>query len=475
VSVIILADLQGKGGFVNKDTVAGGYGSRFTGDSFATRLGVHLRGIVQNVPSIHIGYLAAIFAAAGHKIIHTRDDRPVEGDLALVLTSLVDHKHECEWARAARTRGIKVGFFGQPATHLPELFNGAGDFIISGEPEAAALKIAAGEDPSGLILSPAIDDLDSLPFPRWDQIKMRRFAHISRDHFGLVRALPMLTSRSCPEHCTYCPHRITANFRARSVNNVISEMQELCKLYRRPHIVIRDPLYTLDRERCFRIAEQISTRGLDLTYECETRMDDLDEDLIRAMHASGLREISFGVESPDPLVLKKVARRFIPHEHMRKMINLCWELGITTIAFYVIGFLQDSEESIEELVRFSMDLDSTFANFKILTPYPGTPQFKQLKPLIWETDWEKFDGYTLNFRHPVLTPKRARLMLGMAYARYFFRPSQLCNFFGRHGYAHHPLLKRADEWAWRKQTHRDRSWRMEPASRPPTTTEAAKV
>ena len=100
MAVIVLADLRGRGGFVNKDTVAGGYGSRFTGDSFTTRLGVHVRKVFQNVPSIHVGYLAAIFAAAGHKVIHTQDDRPVDGDLALVLTSLVDYKHECEWARA---------------------------------------------------------------------------------------------------------------------------------------------------------------------------------------------------------------------------------------------------------------------------------------------------------------------------------------------------------------------------------------
>lgn len=469
MSVVVLADLRGKNGFVNKDTVAGGYGSRFTGDSFATRLGVHVRRVFQNVPSINVGYLAAIFGAAGHKVIHTRDERRVDGDLALVLTSLVDHRHESEWASEAQARGIKVGFFGAPATHLPELFSGAGDFIISGEPEAAAIKIAAGDDPNGLILSPAINELDSLPFPRWDLLRTRRYGHTNRNNFGLARAIPMLTSRSCPEKCTYCPHRITASFRARSVSNVVDEMQELCGRYKNVHIVIRDPLYTLDRDRCFQIAAEIRARGLKLSYECETRMDDLDEELIRAMQASGLREISFGVESPDPLVLKKVARRFIPHEHMRQMIKLCWELGIATIAFYVIGFLQDTEESIEDLIRFAMDLDSTYANFKILTPYPGTPQFKQLKPLIFETDWEKFDGYTLNFRHPVLTPRRARLMLGMAYSRYFFRPSQLCNFLGRHQYAHHPRLQMADDWVRRLQQSRDRSWLAE---RPPATTSA---
>jgi radical SAM superfamily enzyme YgiQ (UPF0313 family) len=458
MATVVIANLRGKDGFVNKDTVAGGYGSRIRGDSFTTRFNKNLRRVFQNIPSIHVGYLSAIFANAAHKVVVTSNSNQVDGDLALVLSSLVDFRHECEWAEDARARGMKVGFFGTAATHMPQLFKDAADFIISGEPEAAAIQIASGAEAAGVVTSPAINDLDSLPFPRWDIVKPRRFNYIGRNKLGFVRAIPMLTSRSCPEHCTYCPHRITATFRQRSVENVIGEMEELSRLYENVHIVIRDPLYTLDRERCFRIAEEIRRRQLKLTYECETRMDDLDEELIRAMYASGLREISFGVESPDPVVLKKVARRFIPHEHIRNMINLCWQLGIVTTAFYVIAFLQDTEESIEELIRFACELDSTHANFKILTPYPGTPQFKQLEPLISETDWEKFDGYTLNFKHPVLTPPRARLMLGMAYSRYTVRPSQLLNVLGLHKYSHHPLIKRSDDWSWRKQDYLDRSW-----------------
>jgi radical SAM superfamily enzyme YgiQ (UPF0313 family) len=458
MSVVVLADLRAKDGAVNKDTVAGGYGSRFRGVSATTRFARNLRRLFLNLQSIHTGYLAAIFAREGHKVIVTRDDRPVDGDLALVLTSLVDYKHEREWGERARARGMKVGFFGTPATHLPELFEGAGDFIISGEPEAAGIRLARGEELTGKVLSPAINDLDSLPFPRWDLVKTKRFGHTN--HGGLLptRAVPMLTSRSCPEHCTYCPHRITASFRQRSVENVLDEMEELCRLYRKPHVKIRDPLFTLDRERCRKISEGIRARDLRLTFECETRMDDLDEELIREMHAAGLREIAFGVESPDPLVLKKVARRFIPHEHMRRIVQLCWELGVKTAAFYVIGFWQDTEESIEDLIRFACDLDTTYANFKILTPYPGTPQFKQLSPHVFETDWENFDGYTLTFKHPTLTPERARLMMGMAYSRFFMRPSHVANWLGLHRYRQHPWVQKADEWAWRKQDDRDRGW-----------------
>jgi len=461
MSVVIIADLRGKRGSVSKDTVAGGYGSRFRGDSVVTRFAKNVRRVFLNVPSIHVGYLAAIFAAAGHKVIVTADDKPVDGDVALVLSSLVDYRHEREWATAARRRGMKVGFFGTPATHLPELFTDAAHFVIKGEPEAAAIGIAKGERWLGIVESPAIDDLDSLPFPRWDLIKTKRFGYASHNGIGLKRAFPMLTSRSCPEHCTYCPHRITASFRERSVASVIAEMTELCELSPNPHIKIRDPLFTLNRERCFQISEEIVARGLRLTFECETRMDDLDERLIRAMRAAGLREISFGVESPDPVVLKRVARRHIPHDHMKSMVRLCWNLGIVTTAFYVIGFLQETEEMIEDTIRFACELDTTYANFKILTPYPGTPQFKQLEPRIFETDWEKFDGYTLTFNHPHLTPRRARLMLGMAYSRYVARPSQLMNWIGLHQYSHHAWLQKADDWSWRQQEYFDRPWLAE--------------
>jgi radical SAM superfamily enzyme YgiQ (UPF0313 family) len=239
---------------------------------------------------------------------------------------------------------------------------------------------------------------------------------------------------------------------------VLAELAELCREHERIHVVIRDPLFTLDRDRCFRIAEGIRARALKLTFECETRMDDLDEELIHSLHAAGLREIGFGVESVDPATLKRVARRFIPHEHMRKMVALCWKLGISTTAFYVFGFLQDTEESLEATIRFACELGTTRANFKILTPYPGTPLFKQMSPLIFEKDWEQFDGYTLNFNHPVLTPRRARLMLGMAYSRFFFRPSQLTNMIGLHEYSGLRSLRRADEWSWRRQDYFDRSW-----------------
>src|SRR6185436_2473097 len=159
------------------------------------------------------------------------------------------------------------------------------------------------------------------------------------------------------------------------------------------------------------------------TFECETRLDRLDPELLDALKRAGLRAISFGVESLSPLTLKRAGRRPIPESQQRLVIDHCRKRGIVTAAFYVFGFPQDDWASINETINYAIDLSSTVAQFKVLTPYPGTPLWKQLEPLVFEKDWERFDGFTPTFRHPNLTSEQLRFLLGAAYTRFYMRPS----------------------------------------------------
>ena len=143
--------------------------------------------------------------------------------------------------------------------------------------------------------------------------------------------------------------------------------------------------------------------------------------LLDRLYDAGFRAMSFGVESLDPATLKKSGRRPIPQAHQREIIEHCRKKGIVTAAFYVLGFLQDDWNSVGATIDYATDLGSTFAQFKILTPYPGTPMFKQLEPLLTESDWEKFDGSTPTFRHPNLTEREIRFLLGAAYTRFSMR------------------------------------------------------
>jgi anaerobic magnesium-protoporphyrin IX monomethyl ester cyclase len=425
---VVLADLKSNRGFVSKDTVVGGYGSRLDPFSRVTTVMAYLKQQFHDVPSVHMAYIAAILARAGHDVKWTRGDI-LDGDVALVLSSLVDHKNETAWADQMRARGVKVGFIGITASKMPELFAGHSDFILNGEPEAAVMRLAQGEILNGNVVSEQINDLDSLPFPRWDLITEDRgkmgLKWFTRPVGG---GYPLLASRGCPEFCTYCPHRILAGYRARSIANIADELERLCDQHPRPHVIFRDPLFSEQRDRCLELCDEIAARGLTLTFEAETRLDRLDTDLLDRLNTAGFRAMSFGVESLDPATLKKSGRRPIPQAHQREIMEHCRKLGIVTAAFYVLGFLQDDWNSIAATIDYATDLGSTFAQFKMLTPYPGTPMFKQIEPLLTETDWEKFDGYTPTFAHPNLSARELRFLLGAAYKRFYMRPSYLANF-----------------------------------------------
>ena len=461
---IVLADVRGGEGFVSKDTVAGGYGSRLRPFSRVTRVVAGTKRRFHDLPSVHLAYLAAMAKRAGHEVVATRGPL-VDGDVAIVLSSLVDYRAETEWARSMRGRGVRVGFVGLAAQELPRLFEADADFIVKGEPESAMLQLVAGQELSGIVQSPAVSDLDSLPFPWWEplapQQSWQRVPFAGRPIGG---SLPVLASRSCPEFCTYCPHRIQSSYRSRSVANILDELQYLQDKRGRTHVVFRDPLFSQDRDRVLALCDGIRSRQIVHTFECETRLDRLDEELLTVMHAAGLRAMSFGVESLSPATLRKVGRRPIPEAQQRAVLTRCRQLGIVTAAFYVFGFLEDTSESIAATIAYAIALGSTVAQFKVLTPYPGTPLFKRMEPLLAESDWQSFDGFTPVFNHPALSQAELRDLLGNAYTRFYMRPSFLANYLRISAPALRQAVHRLDNWVERGHTRRDGARLQRPAS-----------
>jgi len=246
------------------------------------------------------------------------------------------------------------------------------------------------------------------------------------------------------------------------VTNILDELSYLEDTRGPLHVVFRDPLFTQDRDRVLELCDGIRSRRLPHTFECETRLDRLDDELLRVMHAAGLRAMTFGVESVAPATLKHVGRRPIPEPQQRLVLRRCHDLKIRTAAFYVIGFAEDTWESIGATIEYAIDLGSTLAQFKILTPYPGTPLFKRMQPTITETDWERFDGFTPTFTHPSLTHAELTFLLGNAYTRYYIRPSFLTNCLGIESPRVRALIESLDAPVRRRHTRevalKERAW-----------------
>ncbi|MBI3627998.1 MAG: radical SAM protein, partial [Candidatus Rokubacteria bacterium] len=367
---------------VNKDFM-GGYGWAFkVGDSLPARAIEWVKRWGERLPIMSFGYLAAIFARAGHEVCYTNGVVP-DADLALVYATMVDHGVDLAIARRYRAE-----------TRARVLFTGPFE---------------------GLVDSPDVKDLDRLPFPDWSCFPVHSYSY-----FPALRQrpfLPVLSSRGCPYTCEYCPYEII-KWRPRSVDNVLDELAYLRARHGLRAFLFRDPIFTLSRRRVVDLVEGMMRRDYRFRWACETRMDCLDVELLGLLRDAGLRVINVAVESASEAVLKGVARKPIPVEHQERILAACDRLGIRATVFYVLGFPEDTRESIEATIGYAKRLNSHVAQFFVYTPFPGTALYERVKGDIAVDDWEKFDCYTPVVRHPLLAPEEILRLKERAFVGY---------------------------------------------------------
>lgn len=411
--------------------VAGGFGTVFTvGRSpFARILEIAKRRIAA-IPNITLAYLDSMLSAHGASVRIldvSRSDQIVPADLYLIASSIVDCNLEREVGLEAKRRfGSKVGYFGTFAAAVPDFFAEAADFVVRGEIENIAPTLARGETPRGLVSAGFVEDLDALPYPRWDQFDIRRFRYQIITSKGIT--LPMLGSRGCPYTCSYCPYLVNSKYRVRSPESIVDEISYLVRAYGVRGVSFRDPNLTFNKERAQEFAELLLRRNLDVRWSMEARTDRLDEELIRILFRSGLRSVEVGVESADPKVLRQNGRKTDPRSHQERMIAYCHRLGIRVIANYTLGLPNDTVDGIRETIRYAKKLNTFAIQFTVTTPYPGTRFYESVRESIFERDWERFNGWTCVYRHPTIRPEQLHELREFAYVSYHLRPRYVWRF-----------------------------------------------
>lgn len=420
---IALIDLKESSKGCNNKDKAGTFGNTSHGEDFASRVYAFFKHNNVDVPVVHFGYMAAIFRQYGHQVTFY-DGAPKDEELVILASSIVGYDEELEFVRKIRQPGRKIGFINAFATAKPEIFLEEADFVIKGEPEEAAIRIAKGElDPKGIIESPLITDLESLPFPDWDGFPVYRYGY-----YPVLKkrpTLPLLTSRGCSFDCSYCPYMVTQTekWRRRGAGNICDEIEYLQKKYGVRSLVVRDIMYTQSKQRAIQISEEIIRRGIQVEWSCETRADCLDEESLKLYYRSGLRAIHLGIESPEDEIVKKSGRLPIKETQQEKIIRVCEKIGIKIIGFYILGFIHDTESSMTKTIEYAKHLNTPLAQFDVMTPYPGTKFFDQIKDRIVDFDWKKYTTNASVVRLDHVTREQVMQFKNKAYREYYLRPS----------------------------------------------------
>jgi len=219
-----------------------------------------------------------------------------------------------------------------------------------------------------------IQNLDEISLPAWDLIDIKKYqGMMSKKAFAT-----MISSRGCPYNCFWCDPegRFGKTFRGRSANNILEEIELLYNQYQIKEILFYDDTFTVDRERIVELCNKIIAKNWKLIWECRTRVNLVDEELIKLMAKAGCYRIRFGVESGNDEILKFV-RKNITKDQVRKAFFWSKKYKIETFAYFMLGLPTETEQTVQETVNFAMELKPDYAMFSpTLVFNQGNDMFK---------------------------------------------------------------------------------------------------
>lgn len=273
---------------------------------------------------------------------------------------------------------------------------------------------------------PVIENLDEIPFPARDLVDSPNYR---QGTFRGKHPTTVITSRGCPFHCIYClwPNTLYGhNFRARSAENVVDELEECVKKYGIDEVYFDDDSMALDRERMLEICRLIVERGLKLEWISQCRVDSMDEEVLRAMKRAGCRYIRFGVESGSPRMLK-LMKKGITTEKAMEAFRLARKVGIRTQAFFLFGLPGETEETVQETIEFAKKIKPGSAQFAVAIPHPGTELFETTTEKGWirYDKWEDFSSCLGMIETPEFPLEAAEKARVKAYKEFYFRPAYI--------------------------------------------------
>lgn len=367
-------------------------------------------------------------------------------DDVIIHTSTPSLRNDCRVAEAIKEArpSTRVGFVGAHAAVLPTetlKASAAIDWVGRKEFDFTCKEVCEGRPLEGvaglsfrregrIIHNPErelIQDMDVLP---WVADVYKRDLDIEKYFIGylLHPYISLYTGRGCPAQCTFClwPQTIGGHrYRVRSPENVAAEMAYMKKLF--PQVrefFFDDDTFTANLPRAREIARRLAPLGL--TWSCNSRAN-LEYDTIRFFKDCGLRLFLVGYESGNDEILKRI-KKGVTTEEMRRFTKACHQAGVVIHGTFILGLPVETPETIEQTIRFAMELDVFSLQVSLAAPYPGTELYEMARLNGWfakkdKTDIVHGDGFQQStLEYPGLSKEQIFEEVDRFYRAYYLRP-----------------------------------------------------
>ncbi|MFH1369300.1 MAG: radical SAM protein [Elusimicrobiota bacterium] len=272
-----------------------------------------------------------------------------------------------------------------------------------------------------------IEELDRLPFPA------RRLIDYSKYKSILTKSNPIttvITSRGCPFNCFFCSNQESGKkVRYRSAGNVVDELESLVQEYGIRDFLFFDELFTSNKIRTMQICDEIISRGLKIRWHCRSRVDVLDEEMVKKMKSAGCRLIQFGIETGNQR-LQELINKKLNLEKVRETVSMVYASGILTYADFMFGLPTETDDEMRHTLQYAKSLKLDYIAFGMFHPIPGSIFYDQgIKEKKFEDFWLKYvkdQSYVIE-DHSWTGKDRERhhLFVADAYRSFYLRPSYM--------------------------------------------------
>ena len=275
---------------------------------------------------------------------------------------------------------------------------------------------------------PFLPNLDDLPVPMHELLPLGKYRMpLIHGPFTFI-----VTSRGCPAGCTYCIKHVSYQYtaRLRSPAKIVEELWTLKRLGI-DNIHMYADLFTVNRDQVVELCRLMIAEKMGIRWTCNSRVDYVDEEMLRLMAQAGNWLISWGIESGNEQILRHARKGAYP-DKAERALRWARQTGIKNWGYFIIGLPGETEATIRQTIDFAKKLPLDIALFHVAAPYPGTPFFFEVVQNQWfrkGTRWEQVDmdkGTVLDY--PGLPAERLLYWQKRAFREWAFRPGPMLTY-----------------------------------------------
>ncbi|MGN6719586.1 MAG: B12-binding domain-containing radical SAM protein [Candidatus Binatia bacterium] len=334
------------------------------------------------------------------------------------MTCFVNRGYEI--ADAFRKRGVPVVMGGVHPSFMPQEALRHCDAVVIGEVEMVLAKLLdeleRGEM-RGPYKSDRLHPMENMPTPRYDLIKKNRY----------VNTTFVQTSRGCHQGCTFCAEPLMngLKFRYRPVDEVMREVDNCGSRM----ISINDADFFGTPERPKQVMRALKGRGVHWQAGVTSKLAQ-DDRMLELAAESGCTMLSIGFESISRKTLESVHKHVNRPETFVTLVEKVHSYGIMVFGLFMFGFDGDDPSVFEETARFNIGANYDACAYSVLTPYPGTLTWYEMKKAnrIFSFDWSKYDQGNVVYRPAGMSSDELRLGQISAYET-FYKPASIARRF----------------------------------------------